>query len=445
MAESSIEVSKQHQNRRRRLMRAMGRNSIAILPTAVISARNNDVEYPFRHNSDFYYLTGFEEPRAVMVLIPGRPEGEFILFCRERDPQMELWNGRRAGLEGAREIYGADVAYPIEALDEYLPALLENRDRIHYTLGSDPDFDRRISWWMKQAKRKSRAGVHVPAELVSLEHLVHEMRLFKDREEAALMRHAAQISAAAHSRAMMVCRPGMMEYQLEAELVHEFMSHGARSVAYSSIVGGGANACVLHYTSNDAMLRDGDLVLIDAGAEYRGYASDITRTFPVNGRFTEAQRELYDLVLEAQLAAIAKVKPGNCWNDPHDTAVRVLTKGMVELGLLKGDVSKLISEGEYRRFYMHRTGHWLGMDVHDVGEYMSGEQWRKLEPGMVLTIEPGIYVAAGSKGVAKRWWNIGIRIEDDVLVTRGGCEVLTRDVPKDADEIEALMASQRAA
>jgi Xaa-Pro aminopeptidase len=441
MAEPGIEVSKQYQNRRRRLMRAMGKNSIAILPTAVISTRNNDVEYPFRHHSDFYYLTGFEEPRAVMVLIPGRAEGEFILFCRERDPQMELWNGRRAGLEGAREIYGADVAYPIEALDEYLPALLENRDRIHYTLGSDPDFDRRISWWMKQAKRRSRAGVHVPAELVSLEYLVHEMRLFKDREEAALMRHAAQISAAAHSRAMMACRPGMMEYQLEAELVHEFMSHGARSVAYSSIVGGGANACVLHYTSNDAMLRDGDLVLIDAGAEYRGYASDITRTFPINGRFTEAQRELYDLVLEAQLAAIAKVKPGNRWNDPHDAAVRVLTKGMVELGLLKGDVSKLISEGEYRRFYMHRTGHWLGMDVHDVGEYMSGEHWRKLEPGMVLTIEPGIYVAAGSKGVAKRWWNIGIRIEDDVLVTRGGCEVLTRDVPKDADEIEALMAS----
>lgn len=444
MAETGIDVSRQYRGRRRRLMQQMGKGSIAILPTSTISVRNRDVEYPFRHDSDFYYLTGFEEPRAVMVLVPGRPEGEFVLFCRERDPLMELWNGRRAGLEGARREYGADVAYPIETLDEHLPELLENRDRIHYTMGSDPDFDRRISWWMKQAKRKSRAGVHVPAEIVSLEHLVHEMRLFKERGEAALMRHAAQISAAAHRRAMAACRPGMMEYQLEAELVHEFMARGARSVAYSSIVGGGANACVLHYTSNDAVLRDGDLVLIDAGAEYRGYASDITRTFPVNGSFSEPQRELYELVLQAQLAAIAKVKPGNRWNDPHDAAVRVLTKGMVELGLLKGEVRKLIREGAYRQFYMHRTGHWLGMDVHDVGEYKIGERWRPFEPGMVLTVEPGIYVAAGSKGVAKRWWNVGIRIEDDVMVTRGGREILSRDVPKEVDAIEALMSGSRA-
>jgi Xaa-Pro aminopeptidase len=431
---------KPYQRRRRRLMQMMGKGGIAVLPTAAVSLRNRDVEYPYRHDSDFHYLTGFGEPHAVMVLVPGRPEGEFILFCRERDPQMELWNGRRAGLDGARADYGADVACAIDTLDDVLPGLLENRDKVYYTMGSDPEFDQRIAHWLKRVRRKSRAGVNPPVEIVSLEHLVHEMRLFKGPEEAALMRKAANISAAAHCRAMRACRPGMTEYQLEAELLHEFVAHGARSPAYPSIVGGGANACILHYTDNEDVLKDGDLVLIDAGAEYRGYAADITRTFPVNGRFSDAQRDVYEWVLEAQQAAIAKVRPGNHWNDPHNAAVRVLTRGLIDLGLLKGELRALIKSGAYRRFFMHRTGHWLGMDVHDVGDYKIGDSWRLLEPGMVLTVEPGLYIPAGSKGVARRWWNIGIRIEDDVMVTRGGNEVLTHAVPKSVAEVEALMS-----
>jgi Xaa-Pro aminopeptidase len=307
-------------------------------------------------------------------------------------------------------------------------------------MGCRPDFDQRITEWLKDIRRKSRAGIHPPDEIVSLEHLVHEMRLFKDRGEAALMRRAAEISAAAHRRAMARCRPGLREYHLEAELVHEFMRQGARSPAYPSIVGGGNNACILHYTANDAILRDGDLVLIDAGAEYGGYASDITRTFPVNGRFSDAQREVYEVVLEAQLAAIAKVRPGNHWNDPHDAAVRSLTRGLVALGLLKGEIRQLVKKGAYRKYFMHRTGHWLGMDVHDVGDYKIGDTWRLLEPGMAMTVEPGLYIPAGAR-VAKRWRGIGIRIEDDVMVTRNGHEVLTASAPKAVAEIEALMAA----
>ncbi len=440
MSSSRMGALKQYQRRRRRLMQMMGKGGIAVLPTAAVALRNRDVEYPYRHDSDFHYLTGFEEPHAVMVLVPGRPEGEFILFCRERDLQMELWNGRRVGLAGAQADYGVDTACAIGTLDDILPGLLENRDKVYYTMGSDPEFDQRITHWLKRIRRKSRTGVHPPVEIVSLEHLVHEMRLFKGPEELALMRKAADISADAHSRAMAVCRPGMTEYQLEAELLHEFVSRGARSPAYPSIVGGGANACILHYTDNEDVLKDGDLVLIDAGAEYRGYAADITRTFPVNGRFSDAQRAVYEWVLEAQRAAIAKVRPGNHWNDPHDAAVRVLTRGLIDLGLLKGDLRSLIKSGAYRRFFMHRTGHWLGMDVHDVGDYKIGDSWRLLEPGMVLTVEPGLYIGAGGKGVAKRWRNIGIRIEDDVAVTRTGNEVLTHAVPKSVAGIEALMA-----
>ncbi len=440
MARVSTTVTRDRQRRRRRLMQMMGKGSIAILPAAPVTVRNRDVEHPYRPDSDFWYLTGFEEPEALMVLVPGRAEGEFILFCRDRDPKMELWNGPRAGLEGALGDYQADAAWPIDKVDDLLPGLLENRDKVYYTMGCHPEFDQRITEWLKDIRRKSRTGVHPPDEIVSLEHLVHEMRLFKDRGEAALMRRAAEISAAAHCRAMTRCRPGLKEYQLEAELMHEFLRQGARSPAYPSIVGGGANACILHYTANDAPLRDGDLVLIDAGAEYRGYAADITRTFPVNGRFSDAQREVYEVVLEAQLAAIAKVRPGNHWNDPHDAAVRSLTKGLVTLGLLKGDVRQLIKKGAYRKYFMHRTGHWLGMDVHDVGDYKIGETWRLLEPGMVMTIEPGLYIPPGSR-VAKRWQGIGIRIEDDVMVTRGGHEVLTAGVPKAVADIEALMAA----
>ncbi len=428
------------QRRRKRLMQAMGKNAIAIVPAAPQRARNRDVEYNYRPDSDFYYLTGFAEPRAVAVMIPGREHGEYILFCRERDPEMETWNGRMAGLEGAMEAHGADDAFPITDIDEILPGLLENRERVFYTMGADPDFDRQVTEWINILRKKSRAGVHTPGEYVALDHILHDMRLYKSAAEQRAMRKAATISAAAHRRAMQVCRPGMMEYQLEAELLHEFMQHGAREAAYPSIVGGGENGCILHYTENAARLNDGELVLIDAGSEYEYYASDITRTFPANGRFSKSQRALYELVLEAQYAAIEQVQPGNHWNQPHEAAVKVLTRGLVKLGLLKGQLNNLIKKEAYRRFYMHRTGHWLGMDVHDVGDYKVGEEWRVLEPGMVLTIEPGLYIPSGSKGVAKKWWNIGIRIEDDVLVTKEGHEVLSAGAPKTVEEIEAVMA-----
>jgi len=426
--------------RRKRLMQAMGRDSIAILPGAPVRLRNRDVEYPYRADSDFYYVTGFPEQEAVAVLVPGREHGEYILFCRERDPKMETWNGRRAGLDGAVEHYGADDAFPISDIDEILPGLLENRERVYYAMGCNPDFDRQVMEWINLLRKQSRAGVHTPGEFIDLDHQLHDMRLYKSAAEAKTMRTAAQISAKAHVRAMRTCHPGMMEYQLESEILHECMQHAARSQAYSPIIGGGGNGCVLHYTENEAPLKDGDLVLIDAGCEYNFYASDITRTFPVNGRFSKAQRELYEVVLEAQYAAIDEVRPGNHWNHPHEAAVKMLTKGLIRLGLLKGRLATLIKEDAYRQFYMHRTGHWLGMDVHDVGDYKVGDEWRVLEPGMVLTIEPGLYVAPESKGIAKKWWNIGIRIEDDVLVTRDGHEVLSRDVPKEPDEIEALMA-----
>jgi Xaa-Pro aminopeptidase len=430
---------KEFQRRRSRLMKMVGDGGIAILPTAREHTRNRDLDFPFRPDSDFYYLTGFPEPEAVMVLVPGRDHGEYLLFCRERDPEMETWNGRRAGLDGARELYGADDAFPISDIDDILPGLLENRERVFYTMGCDAEFDRRVTDWINRLRKKARAGIHTPGEFVALDHLLHDMRLYKSAAELRTMRKAAAISAQAHRRAMQRCRVGTTEYQLEAELLHEFMHRGARFPAYPSIVGGGANGCILHYTENADRLADGDLVLIDAGCELDCYASDITRTFPVNGRFTDAQRSVYELVLEAQAAAIDQVRPGNHWNQPHEAAVHLLTEGLVERGLLKGKVSKLIKDEAYRRFYMHRTGHWLGMDVHDVGDYKVGEEWRVLEPGMVLTVEPGLYIPAGSKGVARKWWNIGIRIEDDVAVTKEGHEVLSADAPKTVAEIEALM------
>jgi Xaa-Pro aminopeptidase len=433
--------SDEFSKRRRRLMQMMGKGAIAILPTAPVSIRNRDVEHPYRPDSDFYYLTGFKEPESVAVLIPKRKQGEYILFCRERDPTAEIWNGRRAGLEGAKALYGADDAFPITDIDEILPGLLENCERVYYTMGNDPDFDQRVIGWVNQLRGKARAGVHTPGEFVALDHLLHDMRLFKSREEIKTMKHAATVSAQAHIRAMQVCQPGMMEYEVEAEFVHHFHKNGC-ATAYSSIVGGGANACILHYVDNDQPLKDGDLLLIDAGAEKDCYASDITRTFPVNGHFSKEQKAIYNLVLAAQQAAIDQVKPGNHWNQPHEAAVKTLTKGLVKLGLLKGSVNKLIKDEAYRQFYMHRTGHWLGMDVHDVGDYKVGEAWRVFEPGMVLTVEPGLYIAGGQKKVAKKWWDIGVRIEDDVLVTKSGCEVLTVGVPKTVPEIEALMAQR---
>ena len=421
-------------------MRMMGRGSVAIVAAAPIKYRNRDAEFRYRQDSDFYYLTGFPEPEAVAVFCPGRRHGQFVLFCRERNPEQEVWTGTRAGQEGARERYGADDSFPIGDIDDILPGLVEGKDRVYYTLGADPEFDRRVIGWVRQVRGKARAGVHAPEAFVSLEHLVHDMRLYKSRSEQAAMRRAARISAEAHRRAMTVTRPGMMEYEVEAELLHTFRRHGGEA-AYSSIVGGGANACVLHYVENDSRLNDGDLLLIDAAAEYDYYAADITRTFPVNGRFSSAQRELYDVVLEAQAAAIAAVRPGRDWSAPHEAAVRVLTRGLVDLGLLRGQVRRLVAEGAYRRYYMHRTGHWLGMDVHDVGDYKVGERWRELEPGMTLTVEPGLYIPPDARGVARRWRGTGIRIEDDVLVTDGAPEVLSAGVPRDPDEIEALMAT----
>jgi len=434
---------KELSKRRKQLMQLMGKNSIAILPAAPIKARNRDVEYPYRPDSDFFYLTGFSEPQAVMVIIPGRKHAEYILFCRKHDPVMELWNGAMSGLEGAVDNLNADDAFPIEDIDDILPGLMEDKDTIFYTMGISKEFDSQITTWLNMVREKSRTGVRAPLEFVALDHLVHEMRLFKSRHEIKQMRSAAKISSAGHRRGMQSCQPGMMEYQLEGNILHEFISQGCRETAYPSIVGGGANSCVLHYTDNDHELIDGDLVLVDAGAEYQNYAGDITRTYPINGKFSPAQKTLYELVLQAQLAAIDKVKPGNHWNDPHMAAVRVLTRGLLKLGILKGDYRTAVKNETYRRFYMHRTGHWLGMDVHDVGDYKIDGIWRQLEAGMALTVEPGLYIPAGSKGVAKKWWDIGIRIEDDVLVTKTGCEILSKHAPKTVDEIEQLMAQNK--
>ncbi|RYU61507.1 Xaa-Pro aminopeptidase [Methylolobus aquaticus] len=427
--------------RRKRLMRLMPKGSVAIIASAAPSIRNRDVEYPFRQDSDFYYLTGFNEHDSIAVLAPGRKQGEYVVFCREHDEKLAVWVGRNAGLEGAREGYGADEALPIGELQKALPDLIENRERVYFAIGRDDDLDRHVMAAVNAVRAKARAGVRAPFEFVALEHLLHELRLVKSTAEIKTMRRAAEVSVAAHKRAMRACRPGRYEYEIEAELVHEFTRHGLRSQAYPCIVAGGENACVLHYTDNRDPLRDGDLLLIDAGAEHDNYAADITRTFPVNGRFSAPQRSLYELVLEAQLAAIKSVKPGNHWNDPHDTAVRVLTKGLVFLGLLEGKVNTLIKDEAYKKFYMHRTGHWLGMDVHDVGDYRTDDAWRPFEPGMVLTVEPGLYVPADCADVDPRWRGIGIRIEDDVLVTEKGHEVLTAAAPKAVDEIEAFMHS----
>ena len=430
--------------RRKRLMQMMGKSSVAILPAAPIRMRNRDAEHTYRQDSDFHYLTGFPEPEAVAVLIPKRKHAEYILFCRERDPEMETWHGRRAGLDGAMEEYGADDAFPITDIDDILPGLLENCERVFYAMGCNTGFDNQVNGWVNQLRDKARAGVHTPGEFVALDHLLHDMRLYKSRAEITAMRKAAKISAQAHIRAMQITKPGMMEYEIEAEFQHHYKQHGCEH-AYTSIVGGGENGCILHYTENSAQLRDGDLLLIDAGAENDLYAADITRTFPVNGLFSPEQKALYQIVLDAQLAAIDKVKPGNHWNEPHEAAVNVITKGLIKLGLLKGNLRTLIKEQAYRTFYMHRTGHWLGMDVHDVGDYKVGDTWRELEPGMVLTVEPGLYIAPGTKvgkrTVAKKWQGIGIRIEDDVLVTKDGCDILSKDAPKTINDIEALMAN----
>lgn len=425
--------------RRRHLMELVGRDGVAVLPTAPERTRSRDTLYSYRPDSDFFYLTGFEEPEAVAVLMPGRSQGQFVLFCRDRDPLKELWDGYRAGPSGAVEAYGADDAFPISDIEDILPGMLESSERVYYSMGISAEFDQRLLGWMQTLHTRRQRG-HAPNELIDLDHILHEMRLFKSRREFATMRRAARIAVAAHKRAMSVCRPGMYEYRLEAEFLHEFARHGARC-SYEPIVAGGANACVLHYRANRAVLRDGDLVLIDAGCEYQLYASDITRTFPINGQFTEAQREIYAIVHAANQAAVAQAQPGNHWNDPHDAAVKVITRGLRDLGILKGRLPSLIRAEAYRPYFMHKTGHWLGMDVHDVGDYKVADAWRLLEPGMVTTIEPGVYVAPGAKGAAKRWRGIGIRLEDDIHIGRDGPEVLTGDLPLAADDIEQLMES----
>lgn len=432
--------NQEYKRRRKHLMQIMGKDAVAILPAALVRMRNRDAEFQFRQDSDFHYITGFDEPEAVAVLVPGREHGEYILFCRENDKKMETWNGPRAGQEGAIEKYAADDSFPIDDIDDILPGLLENKEKVYYTMGVHPDFDQRIIKWVNRLREQSRMGVHTPGEFVSLDHQLHDMRLYKSAAEIKIMRKAAQISAQAHIRAMQFSKPGIYEYQLEAELLHSFMHQGARFPAYSSIVGGGKNGCILHYVENGDVLKDGDLVLIDAGAELECYASDISRTFPVNGKYSKEQRILYEIVLAAQYAAIEQVKPGNHWNDPHEAAIRVITQGLIDVGILKGKLETLIKKESYKDFYMHRTGHWLGMDVHDVGDYKVDDEWRVLEPGMVITVEPGLYISSDHEKVARKWHNIGIRIEDDVLVTKDGHEVLSKDVPKEPDEIEALMA-----
>ncbi|VAX11671.1 Xaa-Pro aminopeptidase [hydrothermal vent metagenome] len=427
--------------RRRQLMRMMGPDSIAILPAAPIATRNRDVEYHYRPDSDFYYLTGFPEPEAVAVLIPGREHAEYVLFCRERDKTKEMWAGSRAGQDGACDSYGADDSFPIDDLNDILPRMLEQCERVYYAMGCNPKLDQQLGEWVNHLRNESHSGMHGPVEFVAVDHYLHDMRLYKSRSEVKAIRDAARISAKAHRRAMQVCQPGMMEYQLEAEIIHECAHLGARFQAYPAIVAGGNNACIMHYIENKDELRDGDLVLIDAGCEHDYYASDITRTFPVNGVFSAPQRALYELVLAAQEAAIEQAIPGNHWDAPHEAAVKVVTKGLVELGILKGSVSKLIKDKARSKYYVHRTGHWLGMDVHDVGDYKIDGEWRVLEPGMVLTIEPGIYIPKGTRGVEAKWRNIGIRIEDDVLVTKDGYDVLTKDAPKTFAEIETIMSA----
>lgn len=425
------------QRRRQDLMHQMG-EGIAILPTAPHQPRNGDVLFQYRADSDFYYLTHFPEPDALMVLVPGRPEGEYILFCREKDPLKEIWDGRRQGIVGAVANYGADQAFAIDDLESTLISLMENRDKVFTIMGRYPDFDSEIIHSVSEIRSKQRTGVHAPGEIVDLGHVLHEMRLIKRKEEVKIMRQAANISASAHIRAMRATRPGRFEYQVQAELECEFRLGGSEWPAYPSIVAGGENACILHYTENNCELKDGDLLLIDAGAEFDCYAADITRTFPVNGRFSDAQRAVYEIVLASQKAAMDAVAPDRPLIDYHEAAVEVLTDGMIDIGLLNGERNELIESKAYNRFYMHRTGHWLGMDVHDVGDYKIDDDWRLLEPGMVLTVEPGIYIAA-AEDVDEKWHNIGIRIEDNVLVTRSGNENLTSKAPKEIDDIEHLM------
>ena len=427
-----------YRERRKQLLEKMPEGSIMVIAAESLKTRNNDAEYPFRQSSNFYYLTGFNEPDALLVMAKGE-EAAVTLFCPPRDPNMEIWTGYRAGPEGCVERFGADQAFNLDEIDERLPKMIDGASQLLYPIARDKALDARVKGWLETLGRSVRSGAVLPQTLADSDRLLHEMRLFKSAAEIELMQRAATISATAHCQAMIACKPGIYEFQLESVIQAYCGSQGARFQAYTPIVAGGANACILHYIENDQPIADGDLVLIDAGCELDNYASDITRTFPANGRFSDEQAAIYDLVLKANEACIEAVRPGTCWDSLHQLSVRILTAGLIELGLLQGDLDELIEAGAFRRFYMHRIGHWLGMDVHDVGDYRVDGEWRKLAPGIVTTIEPGIYIAPDDHSVEERWRGIGVRIEDDVLVTEQGSKVLTAGVPKLRSEIEALM------
>ena len=433
-------TNKEYSARRKELMSLMHSNSIAIISAAPEKVRSRDTHYPYKQNVNLSYLCGFPEPESVLVLIPGRAQGEMVLFCRDKDPLRETWDGYREGPEGAVSNFGADDAFPIADIDDILPNLIEGKDRLYYAIGKDPEFDRHLMDWVNHVRNQRGNGALPPGEFVDLDHFINEMRLFKTAGELKIMRKAAEISVSAHSRAMKASKPGLFEYQLQAEIEHEFAVQGSAGAAYTSIVGGGKNGCILHYIENRDALKDGDLVLIDAGCEYQNYAADITRTFPVNGKFSDEQAAIYDIVLQAQTDAIAVIGPGIEYNKTNEATVLAITQGLVDLGILHGDVDELIASEAHREFYMHGAGHWLGMDVHDVGDYKIDGQWRVYEPGMVVTIEPGIYIAPGNPNVDKKWHGIAVRIEDDIVVTKDGNENITAGVPKKRDEIEALMA-----
>ena len=427
-----------YQNRRGLLLNCID-EGIIVIPTSREKIRNKDAHYPFRPDSYFYYLTGFTEPDAVPVLHKNG-ENKSTIFCREKNIEKEIWDGFRLGPSSAPASLDVDEAFPIDELDKLMPKFLENQESVYSVIGVDTRWDSKIISWLNHTRSKVRTGIRAPSSLKDIRRYLDEMRLIKDETELNIMRSAAKISSVAHKAAMKATAPNKNEYEVEAELLYHFKKHGSEFPAYTSIVAGGANSCVLHYIENNQKLKDGELLLIDAGCELHGYASDITRTFPINGKYTQAQKEVYSIVLNAQEAAIGQVKAGNSWQAPHEAALKILAEGMVALGLLKGSVEEVIETEAFSRFYMHRTGHWLGMDVHDVGDYKTNGQWRNLEPGMVLTVEPGMYIRK-APDIPKDFWNIGIRIEDDVVVTGGGCEILTSDTPKSISDIEAIMAN----
>jgi len=425
--------------RRRSLLQQIGVNSIAILGARGECKRSASVNYPFRQESDFYYLTGHKETDAVLVLVPGRAEGECIFFTRNADPVRDLWFGKGTEQASICNLYGCDQTFTIDELETIIPTLLANKEKVYFKIGYDAEFDAQIMRWVHVVKAREREGIIAPHIFVNVETLLHAMRIKKDAKEIALIRKAVAITTQAHLRAMQACKPGMFEYELEAELLYEFTRSGARRQAFQTIVGGGTNACTLHYCKNDEVLVDGELVLLDAGAEYQYYAADVSRTFPVNGRFSKEQAAIYQAVLDAELAVIALIKPGVPWCELQQTAERVITERLIALKILTGNVADLCEKKEFKQFFMHRIGHFLGIDVHDAGVYRVGEKWRVLEPGMIFTVEPGIYIAANLSTVDKKWWNIGVRIEDDILVTENGHEVLTAKIPKNIAAIEALM------